>query len=394
MTTPAIDPTAAPSPRTEVVRVAHVVPSIGSEASGPSYSVPRLCKALAQLDVDVRLHVLEPLPASPIFDQVAAYPTLPLLRRLGVSPAMARRLKEEARRLDILHTHSLWMMPNMYPREAVRGARCKLVFSPRGTLSTWALRHSRWRKKLVWHMGQRAALQAADAIHATSDEEYGEIRAAGLAAPVAIIPNGVDIPPLNRQSAGPTRRLLFLSRIHEKKGVDRLLRVWRRLQAEFPDWECLIVGPLAGHYPAQMQELARQLQVERLTFHGEALGTEKTAVFQSSSLFVLPTHSENFGMAVAEALANGVPAVVTRGAPWAGLAGHRCGWWIDNSDEALEQALRQAMRTPGEELTEWGMRGRAWMQRDFSWERIAEKMLLTYLWIKHGGETPDWVRLS
>ena len=377
------------------MKTCHVVPSIANEASGPSYSVPSLCRALASAGAAVELHVLAPAPASGSegFD-VHAHAWWPIVRKLGISPSMRRALRAAAERSEIMHDHSLWMMPNVYPAGAVRGTDCRLVVSPRGTLSPWALRHHRWRKRVMWLLHQRRALGAAALLHATSKAEHDDIRRMGLRASVAVIPNGIDLPELPRRDpgSGGRRRLLFLSRIHPKKGVDVLLRAWRNVQKGFEGWDLHITGPDNEGYLGRMKELAADLGAERVTFTGPAYGTAKSAAYAEADLYVLPTHSENFGMTVAEALAHGTPAVVTRGAPWEGLETNDCGWWIDIGEGPLTECLRSALAASSEDLRARGLRGREWMKRDFSWERIGSMMLETYEWLLGGGARPGWVR--
>jgi glycosyltransferase involved in cell wall biosynthesis len=191
------------------------------------------------------------------------------------------------------------------------------------------------------------------------------------------------------------RRLLFLARIHPIKGVDVLLRAWRQLEADFPDWELHIAGPAdPPRYLQVVQGLTRDLGVHRVFFPGPCYGQAKSDTFVNSELYVLPTHSENFGITIAEALAHGVPVITTRGAPWAGLIEQRCGWWIEPAEGPLTACLREVLAMPSTELSQYGDRGRAWMERDFSWPRIAERMRDTYLWMLGGGPPPDWVRID
>lgn len=244
----------------------------------------------------------------------------------------------------------------------------------------------------MWHLFQRAAIAKAGLFHATSEAECHDIRRSGFRRPVAVIPNGIDMPPIlpKGPSAG-TRTLLFLGRIHKVKGIDMLLQAWAGLQDAFPDWNLRIVGPGAEDYVDSLKSTASALSARRVTFEGPAYGLEKTAAYAQSDLFVLPTHSENFGMAVAEALAAGCPVVTTKGAPWSGLRDHGAGWWTDIDAVSLQTALAEAMSLPAGELSAMGARGRAWMERDFSWQRVAGQMLETYRWANHGGPTPAWV---
>jgi glycosyltransferase involved in cell wall biosynthesis len=126
-------------------------------------------------------------------------------------------------------------------------------------------------------------------------------------------------------------------------------------------------------------------------FSGPLYGEAKLLAYQKADLFVLPSHSENFGMAVAEALAAGTPAIVSKGAPWKGLNQHNAGWWVDNGVDALVACLDEALAMPPTELAAFGAHGRQWMETDFSWTNIGRKMSETYHWLLNGGSQPDWV---
>lgn len=367
------------------------------EYGGPIYTVPTLCEHLARLDNEVFLHALGPAPReSRSSFLLRVYPRSPVLHGLGLSQPMKAALRTAAEGSDFLHSHSLWTMPTIYPAQCIRGTRCRLLLSPRGTLDPWAFHHHSFRKRIVWLAGQKANFLASSCIHATADQEYGFIRELGLKPPVAIIPNGVDIPPLY-QSMEETlrfRQLLFLARVHAKKGVDILLRSWRNVQDRFGDWELRIVGPDDRGYLPQMRKLAASLGARRVTFTGWIPEKEKTACLRRAELYVLPTHGENWGVSIADALAHGLPAIVGKGAPWSGLETHQCGWWIDNTVESVTECLKIAMALPAEELKLRGSRGRAWMAREFPWTRAAEMMNGTYRWLLDGGATPAWVALS
>lgn len=215
----------------------------------------------------------------------------------------------------------------------------------------------------------------------------------GFRQPVAVISNGIDVPPpdMYKTTLGCMRTLLFLGRIHPVKGLDMLLLAWKALQSRFPDWQLRIVGGGNGGYLDQMRSLAGELELERVDFSGPLYGANKWRAYGEADLFVLPTYSENFGMAVAESLAAGTPAIVTRGAPWQGLETHCAGWWIEIGVDPLVACLETAMSQSPVDLAAMGLRGRDWMLRDFSWSRIGRQMTETYRWIIQGGERPAWV---
>lgn len=378
------------------MRVIHVVPAITEEASGPSYSVVRLCESLIETGMDVQLAALDWSSAPVSLPYLKTFPLGIGPRRLGVSPSMRKWLEAEtdSGRVDLIHNHSLWMMPNVYSGRACRTGHCRLVVSPRGTLSAWALGRSALQKRIFWRLLQGPAVAGAACFHATAESEYDDIRRLGFRQPVCIIPNGIDHPRLEPKPSGPLRQLLFLGRLHPIKGVDILLRAWRAVEHRFPDWELHVAGPDNGGYLAEMQALAGQLRLERLVFGGPLYGDDKWRAYREASLFVLPTHSENFGMTVAEALAAGTPAVVTRGAPWAGLVEQGAGWWIEIGVDPLVACLEQALSASPELLTKMGRVGHEWMKRDFSWDRIGAQFLATYRWLLDGGKSPPWVRLD
>jgi glycosyltransferase involved in cell wall biosynthesis len=291
--------------------------------------------------------------------------------------------------MDVVHNHSLWQMANISAGLAVPGHGALLVTSPRGTLSAWALARSAGRKRLMRPL-QWPALTRAGLLHATSDEELADIRRLGLRAPVAVIANGIDMPDAAPAGpGGPLRTLLFLGRLHPVKGIDRLLAAWGRLAPRHPDWELRLVGPGEPDHLAAATRQAAPLP--RVTLAGPVYGAAKSEAYRAASLFVLPSHSENFGVAVAEALAHGVPALVGRGAPWSGLVSERAGWWVDNDVETLVEALDAAMSLPAGELSAMGARGRTWMARDFGWDGIAERMIAAYRFARGEAERPDWV---
>jgi glycosyltransferase involved in cell wall biosynthesis len=375
------------------IRAIHVVPSVSNEASGPSYSVVRLCQSLIAHGEDITLATLDlPALASP----PPFLKTFPLgigPRRLGRSPAMKRWLACRARShsVDLLHNHSLWMMPNVYPGLMAKRHGIRLVVSPRGTLSDWAMRSGSPLKQAFWPLLQKPALAATSCFHATSLPEYEDIRRIGFRHPVTVIPNGVDVPDFPPKSFRSLHTLLFLGRIHPIKGLDSLLAAWQRVQDKFPVWSLRIVGPDNVGYLAEMRRLAGELRLERIEFSGALHGPQKWLAYREADLFVLPTYSENFGMSIAESLAAGTPAIVSKGAPWAGLEAQRAGWWVDIGVEPLVACLGEALGRSRESLAEMGKRGRGWMEADFSWTQVGRRMEETYHWLLNGGDRPDCV---
>src|SRR5262249_53732234 len=145
--------------------------------------------------------------------------------------------------VHVIHNHGMWQMNTVYPGWAVKRRTTKLVASPHGSLSTWAMNHGSRSKALFLPLLQRPTFDRAGCFHATSEAEYGDIRRLGFLQPVAIIQAGIDIPELIPKAPTFQRKLLFLGRIHPVKGIDILLHAWHAVADSFPDWQLLIVGP-------------------------------------------------------------------------------------------------------------------------------------------------------
>jgi glycosyltransferase involved in cell wall biosynthesis len=322
---------------------------------------------------------------------------IPILRRLRSSHGLSNALQNVARTADVIHNHGLWLMPNVRAGEAAASAPTPLVVSPRGMLAPAALAFSPVKKRAFWALLQGPVIRGAACIHATSDQEYEEIRSFGLTNPVAIIPNGIDLPrqPAHRPVRTTAERVvLSLGRLHPKKGLVRLVHAWSRVEAECPGWWLKIVGPPEAGHDHELRALVTALSLARVSVEGPIYGDAKTDAYWEADIFVLPTLNENFGLTVAEALAAGTPVISTKGAPWSGLESEGCGWWIDLGVEPLAAALAHAMKLSREALKAMGGKGREWMMRDFSWDPIARHILDVYLWLARSAEAPPVVRFD
>jgi glycosyltransferase involved in cell wall biosynthesis len=260
-------------------------------------------------------------------------------------------------------------------------------------LTPWALRHHRWKKRLAWHTYQKWVLRQAALFHVTSQEEVDALRNLGLDQPAAVIPNGVPLPELPQAEAQQStqKQALFLSRLHPKKGLPMLLKAWAKVRPE--GWCLNLVGPSENGHRAELEAQARRLGLEdQVHFVGPVSDDEKWDVYRRADLFVLPTHSENFGIVVTEALAAGIPVLTTTGAPWGDLQTHDCGWWVEPDVDALADALADAVARGPEARAAMGRRGRRLVQARYSWEGVAAQMRDAYQWVLERGAPPDCVR--
>ena len=391
------------------MKVIQIVPSIAEESSGPSYSVPALCQGLVSAGCEVSLQVLDGIPSrlANVPYHVTNYTRRDLgLKNLGRSPEMLSGLSEVARSADIIHNNSLWMMPNVYPSWVVRrmrretvNSRIKLVTAPRGTLSPWSLAKGKWKKRIFGAFLQYPALRLTDMFHATSEKEYGEIRARGYKQPVAIVPIGMDLPELeprntrNTCERGARRRVVFFGRLHKVKGVDRLLLAWEKAVQD--GWELVIAGPDCGMLDT-LKGIVSERKLPRVSFVGEINGYAKYDFLAAGDIYVLPSDTENFGVTVAEALACGTPVIASQGTPWMGLETEKAGLWIPIGVEPLAGALCEMMAKDDGERGMMGEHGRHWIRRDFSWTGIGLKMKSAYEWLLRpkAAERPEWVRVD
>jgi glycosyltransferase involved in cell wall biosynthesis len=388
------------------LRSVHVVAGLDPANGGPSYSVPRLCEALVAAGAEATLHSVADIERSERASYNKGYhdcrfawdyARIPILCRLRISWALSSALHDAALTADVIHSHGLWQMPNISAGSAAAGGPTPLVVSPRGMLAPAALAFSRWKKRAFWALIQGPVVRHASCIHATSEQEFEEIRSLGLANPVAVVPNGIDLPKLaSLQSAEPAvdRVVLSLGRIHPKKGLARLVHAWSKVEARYPGWRLRIAGPPELGHDNELRALGVSLGVTRISVEGPIYGEAKTVAYRSADVFVLPTLNENFGLTVAEALAAGTPVISTKGAPWGGLEREGCGWWIEQGIEPLAAALAHAMALPREALKAIGNKGRKWMARDFSWDYVGSSMLDVYLWLARRAEPPASIRFG
>ena len=372
------------------MRLAQVTPSLEERHGGPSKSIRLLSASLARLGHDVTLFTTGPVVPSAedgglrVESHARGRP-----QSLCASPGLrARLLGFEA---DVFHHHSIWLRTLHYARLAASRRASPLVLSPRGMMSRWAWRHHSLRKALAGRFVHPGAFASVAGWHATSEAEADDIRALGFTQPVCVAPNGVGAPPpgeaeaaaLHWHAACPAAVnrpvALFYSRFHRKKRVLELIDAWLRHAPA--DWLLLLVG-----IPQEYTVSSLESYVLRASGSGRVRvfdGVGRPPPYAIASLFVLPSHSENFGLAIAEALASGVPALVTDATPWREL-GSNGGWCVPWED--FPEALRGATAEGPARLRERGARARDWVLREYSWERPARILAGFYAQLK--GQTP------
>ena len=344
------------------MKILHIVPSLDLSSGGPSKSVSDLAYQQAKLEHEIT--VFTQTSENPYFNE-SPHPKLILhfVKEKSFKKELKKLLIE--RKFDILHGHGVWQMPVHFMARLAKSAKIPYIITPRGMLEPWALNVGKFKKKLAMFLFQKHDLNQASCIHATADMEAVNIQNLGFKNPIAVIPNGIDISEFptknNGHSSSKDRKtLLFLSRIHPKKGIEMLIEAWLQLSPSVRgEWRMDIVGNGQESYIQSLNQIISSNQLEsEIEILGPKFGEDKINCYLKASLFVLPTFSENFGVVIAEALACGVPVITTKGAPWEDLNTYNAGWWVDIGSTPLLEAMNNAMKLSEDELRTFGKNGR------------------------------------
>jgi len=359
--------------------VIHVVRDLDTASGGPSRSVPALAEHQARIGVVVtvlyrdRGNAVVPLPDSAVDYRPLRSSLSSQFSDAGGTPADGK----------VLHLHGLWDPLLHGSARYARRHKLPYLVSPRGMLANWALGHKAWKKMLGWSFYQRKDLQAADCLMASSEFEQRDVAALLPKSRVEVIPNGCDIRPMlpstgNLLPSGPdVRWALAMGRLHPMKGYTELIEAWADLRPE--GWRLAIAGPNEDGYRARLEaSIARLGLGGQVLLFGEVDDTRKWALLEQCELFVAPSKTENFGMAIAEALWSGRPVITTTGTPWRELAEHGCGWWVDPDPEPLQTALGDATRMSTAELAAMGERGSLLVAENYSWDVVAALSVALY----------------
>lgn len=386
-------------PRTssETVRVVHVTGATGREGAGVTAAVEGMVTGLSTRP-NVELSLVGVCPQGDAWDaradlrahriRIASCPP----RMFSYAPALQQLLFDI--RPAVLHQHGIWQYSGIVAARVRDGLGVPMIISPHGMLAPRAMAHHASRKRLAWWLYQRRALEAADLFHVTSDHERDDIRSLGLRQPVAVVPFGVNVPhacPV-RKNTGPMTAL-FLSRIHPIKGVLDLIHAWALVRPA--DWRLIIAGPDECGHTAQVGAAIKELGLgESVSLRGACWGIDRDQLMDASDLFVLPSHSENFGLIVAEAFARGLPVLTTQGTPWRSIIDGGCGWWVPVGIKGLSSGLREACQLDRSVLEAMGRRGWQMVANSYSWTTATDRLLNVYEWLLGRGRQPKYVTLK
>jgi glycosyltransferase involved in cell wall biosynthesis len=371
------------------MKILHVTPAFAPAFvyGGPVASVTELCDHLARSGHDMRVLTTDANGSSVLADvstdremqRDSGARVRYCHRRLrsATSPRLLRELRRYVSWADVVHLTAVYNFPTIPTLVTARLLDRPVVWSPRGALQRWHAVRRRAGKR-VWEQVCRVAASDRVVLHFTSDEESTESRSRLPHLDSVVVPNGVTVPrELCHVPDAAVSRLLYLGRLDPIKGVENLLGACRILHRTWDSpWVLTVAG---GGEPSYVDRL-RQLIVDyglqaRVTLAGSVEGDRREELFSRSDMVVVPSHRESFAMVVAEGLARAIPVIASQGTPWKRLEEEGCGLWVQNSPEALAEAIGRMARLP---LRRMGAAGHAWMQREFSWAAIADRMVEVY----------------
>jgi poly(glycerol-phosphate) alpha-glucosyltransferase len=301
--------------------------------------------------------------------------------------------------LDVLHLHGLWMHPSSACLAYTRRTNRPHIVSPHGMLDPWALRNSGWKKRLVSALYEKANLETAACLHALNQAEAVAIREYGLSAPICVIPNGVEPPPADAEpppvpwwakAAPHVKTLLYLGRLHPKKGLPKVLTAWSRLDhATREGWRLLVAGWDENGHQTSLRRLAAALNIEAsVTFPGPLFDKDKKAAYYHSHAFILPSVSEGLPVVVLEAWSYGKPVLMTPQCNLPEGFEAAAAIRIEPDEQNIQEALRVLMTMSDSEREQMGANGLALAKRRFSWPAIAGEMANVYRWLSESGPKP------
>jgi len=319
-------------------------------------------------------------------------------KSFGYAPDLLPALQSVAP--DILHTHGLWMYPSVASVRWAKLTNRPYVVSTHGMLDPWAVSHSYWKKRLAAVLYEDRHLENASCLHALCAPEADAIRRYGLSNPVCVIPCGVDLPLLDlKAQPRQPKTMLFLGRLHPKKGLVNLLSAWQLLKRHdasvAEEWQLWIAGWDQGHHEADLRKYCADHGLQSsVQFIGPKFGLEKEAVLRSAEAFVLPSFSEGLPVSVLEAWSYGLPVIMTKACNLPQGFETGAAVCIDTAASGIAEGLLSIMTMSTRERSEMGMRGRRLVERQFSWASHGEQVLSIYAWLHGAGSKPECVHFA
>ncbi len=384
------------------MKVLHIIPSIAAVRGGPSKAVIEMVKSLQNANcevtiattndngetlLDVPLTELQEYQGVPVKFFARFSPKISAIREFAFSASFTRWLWQNIDQYDLLHVHAIFSYTSTATMAIARLKNVPYIVRPLGQLCQWSLQQSQRKKQLYLRVIEQANLNHAKAIHFTTKAECDEAQELGLKAPGVIIPHGLTIAPKIASASLQLRQwlhlpedepvILFMSRIHPKKGLEILIQALAQLLDQ--QFTFVIAGSGDPNYEKEIHACLQQSEMgDRTRMLGFIEGEKKDLLLQGSDLFALTSYSENFGVAVLEALASGLPCVVTPGVALSTVVKQQDLGIISEMDEAaIATAIRTCLLKP-EVTKEKGDRARQFIFENYTWDKIAANLVEIY----------------
>ncbi len=381
------------------MRILHVIPSLAARDGGPARAVVEMCRELLRRGEQAEIYTtnadgegsLEVLLGRPIETRGVNVTYFPIngSHYYKYSTTMAAALRANVPRYDVVHINSLYQFPSTVAAHYCRKYRVPYILRPHGTLDPYLHQRHPLRKRLYEALIERRNLAAAAAVHFTSTEEMRMAKLSGLRFRGVVVPLGVDIKEGAACAEDAAKAIwseltgkdvvLFLSRVNFKKGLDVLARAFGQIYREHRDTHLVIAGPDNEGYAAQVRGwLGEEGALEATTFTGMVLGERKAALLKCADVFVLPSYTENFGIAVVEAMAAGLPVVISnRVNIWREIDAARAGLVVNPGPTEVARATLTLLDNPAM-AQEMGEGGRRLARERFSWESAGQQLFELY----------------
>jgi glycosyltransferase involved in cell wall biosynthesis len=359
------------------IKVLHFITSIDHCSGGTTTYLKLLAERISG---EVDITIVTGRTSNPVKIKGVRIITLDLsiLRLIGFRLKIGELLDEL--NPDIIHINGIWELPNTIIQNSAQKRKIPVIISPHGMLEPWILRRNPRKKNLALSLYQRQSIAKATCLHATAASEFDNIRKLGFRTDMAIIENGIKTDDIQlKESWKRTGAILFLSRVNPKKGLENLIDAIGRLKNVFKSYKIIIAGEGEPEYIETLKKRAANNQTgHQFVFCGGIYGKTKWDLYRQADVFVLPTHSENFGIVIAEALACGTPVITTTGAPWHDLTKYNCGWWIELGVEPLAESLLDFSVKTEQELEQMGRNGHRLINHKYTAEQMGTKMINLY----------------
>ena len=360
------------------MKIIHYIPSIDRMAGGISTYMQVLAKPLGTM---AEVHIMTHASENPLSMENCKVHDIPRYRPFsGVWKKAVVDLLDSVRP-DIVHVNCCWTPDCAMIQRLAQKRGYKVVLTPHGMLEPWIIKRHYWTRKVpALLLYQKAAVRKADCIQSTAESERDNLLKLGYNTNIKVVRLGIDADGIEmKRSWKKTRQILFLSRVHVKKGINFLIEAAAALRSELHGYKILVAGEGDADYVAEMKRMIADNGLQDIVqLVGGVYGDEKWRLFQTSDFFVLPTHSENFGLAIAESLASGTPVITTVGTPWNDLNDSNSGAWIEIGTQPLTETLRKFLALSDEELEAMGRNGRKLIEEKYSANVMAEEMMEVY----------------